>query len=292
MNKNIILPDLIIESGEQKTISPRVLHQYENILIKEGGTLFIERNSSQWCVMIAKQSIIIDGELYYRNFKKSTNPIVYKFPDGKIIEHQYNNQSLGGTGGNGGYSRGGSTIKEGGNGALGTSDYGGGGGSCGGAIIQGPQSRGGSRGNNAVDWRGAPPAAEGGFGKTGGNGAKLLNQNGGLLFLSADKFGGNGKITLNGNHGESGLKGTDGSEPGPRGEHGAGGGGGGAPGGEGGRCIIVYKELLSEPIIHVKGGFGGLGGGVGRNPNNATSGSRGEDGESGYYDYIHFDQWV
>lgn len=287
-----LLPDLVVESGETKTISPRVSHVYENIIIKPNGILFIESNSNQWCILTAKQSIIIDGDINYRNFKKSDTPFVYKFPSGKSIEHTFSNQSLGGTGGNGGYSRGGSTISEGGRGAFGTKDYGGGGGSCGGAIIQGPQSRGGSRGSDAIDWRGAPPATNGGFGQAGGNGGKQLpHPNGGLLFLSAVKFGGTGKITLKGNNGVDGTRGSVGPEDGPRGEWGSSGGGGGAPGGDGGRCIIVYKELLSEPSIDVRGGIGGQGGGVTGNINNATSGTRGDDGTTGYYDYIQEDQW-
>ncbi|HLF53269.1 hypothetical protein [Flavobacterium sp.] len=286
------LPDLVVEPFSTVTLPAR-LHQYNNIHIKKNGTLKIQENSSQWCILWVSGTVICDGNIDGRNHKIGPRVVKGITPDGKSIEHEFVNQATGGSGGSGGTSRGGSTNVNGGTGAYGTNLFGGGGGSAGGAKIQGPSSGGGSIGQSATDWRGAPPAAIGGRPESkGGDGGILgLYSNGGLLFIYCNKFVCDGGIYLYGNDGQAGTIGYSGDEDSPRGRFGGSGGGGGSPGGEGGRFVLVTDESPANFRLDVKGGIGGKRGHIGTNPNGAQPGIKGNDGQAGFQDNYTLDQW-
>lgn len=285
-------PDLTVKSGKVEKLSPRV-HYYNNIHVEQGGYIQIPENSSQWCILWVTGNVIIDGFVF--GIKQKIGPRIIKgyTPDGKLIEHEYLNQAMGGDGGYGGTSRGGSINVQGGAGANGSNSFGGGGGSAGGAIIQGPSSTGGSGGINAIDWRGAQPASIGGqTGGKGGDGGKLGTfTNGGLLFIYCNKFSCSGYIHLYGEHGQDGGEGYPGSEGGPRGQFGGSGGGGGSPGGEGGKFILVANEKPDQFYLNLNGGIGGKRGNIGKYPNGAQPGSKGEDGQSNAPDFYTVAQW-
>lgn len=252
------LPDLVIEAGETRTVLAR-LHQFKSVHIKRGGILQIAPNSSRWTMIWAEGDVIVDGNIIGQGCARTIHPLTDRTPDNKVITHQYANQAEGGQGGLGGYALvPGRGTAAGGRGAVGTVDYGGGGGSPGGVHFLGPSTRLGSNGIDATAWRGGPPTPDGGYGKAGGDGGRVGAYPNGcpLLLYAGTTFKGNGQIRLAGLPGASGKPGAEGGDS-NRGDQGA-GGGGGAPGGEGGRLVVVAINFENDPNVMLDGGRGGL----------------------------------
>jgi hypothetical protein len=143
-----------------------------------------------------------------------------------------------------------------------------------------------------VDWRGAEPAADGGYDTRGGDGAELgRHPNGALLLIySGGRFAGDGLFNFSGSDGKAGQEGKYGADS-NRGLRGGGGGGGGAPGGDGGHLIVVAKDLDHQTTLVAEGGRGGPGGAAGSPKRGSSAGTAGEDGHTGMFDEYTHAQW-
>lgn len=282
--------ELVVEAGKEKVLAART-HQFSRIHVKPGGRVVITPRSSRWSIWWVTGEVVIEGTVIGRDFARSPNPITDVTPDGKSLTHKFESTAEGGTGGSGGAASRGET-RAGGSGARGTIDFGGGGGSPGGIHILGPQTRLGSEGLSASDWRGAEPAPDGGYDRRGGDGARIARHpNGALLLIYATgKFSGDGVFDFAGQDGLEGSSGSSGTTS-NRGQVGGGGGGGGAPGGDGGRLLVVAADIQNNTRFDALGGRGGPGGPAGPPTYGATAGRSGENGNAGYMDEIPLDEW-
>jgi hypothetical protein len=260
----------------------------------KGARVVIAPQSARWSIWWAEGDVVIEGAVLGFHFSRSVTPIIDSTPDGKTISHQFYNAAEGGHGGAGGtsaiYGKG---TTQGGLGARGTATYGGGGGSPGGVHIQGPSSYVGGPGQTALDWRGAPPAANGGYAHAGGNGGRSIRHpNGALLMIRTNGlFRSLGEFNFSGQNGEDGRAGSAGADS-NRGYHGGGGGGGGAPGGDGGRLVIIAADFDNRGTFKADPGIGGRGGSSGSPSHGATGGAKGDDGDQGFIDEIPINQWT
>jgi hypothetical protein len=287
------LTNLIVQPGEEKVLTAR-LHQFSDIHLMKGGRVVIAPQSARWSIWWVEGEVLIEGAVIGLNFSTSATAITDSTPDGKTISHQFLNAAEGGTGGAGGTSGipGGHTS-QGGLGARGTAKYGGGGGSPGGIHIQGSSTHIGGPGQTAIDWRGAPPAANGGYDYRGGDGGKSpRHPNGALLVIrTKGNFRSVGEFNFSAQRGEDGQAGSAGYDS-NRGWIASGGGGGGAPGGDGGRLVIIAAAFDNRGQFKADAGIGGRGGAGGSPAHGATAGTKGENGDQGFLDEIPIDQWT
>lgn len=277
--------------GVSKEIPAR-LHTLDSLTVEAGGTLNVQANSSRWTILWVKGDVTIHGVVTARQFLATAGTVTDKTPDGKLIEHRYPAEAVGGSGGDGGVaSQLGAGSRNGGRGATGTTQFGGGGGSGGGIFIQGPSTRLGGEGRSATDFRGAP-LADGGFQNRGGDGVRANPyRSGGLLMIYCGgvcNFKG-AVFNLTGSNGEDGRNGGSGTNS-TRGTQGGGGGGGGAPGGDGGHLIVV-GDNLSQAVVSLAPGAGGNPGKPGQPAFGATPGYPADAGQAGLQDHYTMEEW-
>lgn len=258
------LPDLIVKSGETRSISAE-FHPYRRLHIEPEGSLIVIPQSQDWLILDIAEDAQIHGAIRFNDFASDGNPFSATLPDGSTISHTFRRR-WGGRGGNGGNASG----QAGGAGAPGGEGYGGGGG--GGAVNKKYQGRG--PGNPGVGSLGGMSWDNTVRGGNGGKATEFLN--GGLIFINV---GGvltcvDDVIDLTGRPGPNGLNGANGVAT-PAYGRGNGGGGGGGPGGEGGVLIVRANRIASLPTTLLRGGIGGAPGKSG------LGGFGGENGESG-----------
>ncbi len=284
-----ILPefnDLVVTRINSPYIHENGQFIYQNLIVEEGAVLIFE-NYDKWIKILIRNDARIDGKIILRNWKNGLGTVPEVAPDGQELTHTYKEDKVGGKGGSKRYPGARRGTYYDGNGAEGTPDYGGGGGSGHGLSNNLPRNGSGPNGGQAShnDTR----YARAGNGGDGGNGKSPA---GGLLYLKINGTlsSNSGQIIATGSNGKNGNAGgnsrcinwrravIDCSHPGN--------GGGGAPGGDGGAIYIYCTSVSSLPDIDVSGGRGGSGGPGGITLNHRSSeirfqGNTGEDGQNG-----------
>lgn len=290
------LPELLVKSGEQRSIIQRT-HKFKRVIIEKGGTLMIVGVSRQWCIIDCEEDFICQGTIVGRGVPYGSTPINATTPNGTQLSYSYPTMALGGRGGAGGNSvsdtrHDNARHGTGGRGESGTLDNGGGGGGGAGAMFCAKcrQSK-VQNGENASNYRGGfGGQVDHKEGAKGGDGARASrNRNGALLYIKTKNFDGTGGyINLSGIDGSSGSSGEKAYRDNYSGSAaGNGGGGGGAPGGDGGILIVEYNNLTAETRVNTQPGSGGSEGQAGSGPGiNGRAGYRGDDGEGGYVDWV------
>jgi hypothetical protein len=290
------LPELIVKSGQQRSITQRI-HNFKRVRIEKGGTLKIVGVSRQWCIIDCKEDFICQGTIIGIGVPYGSSPVNAITPNRTQLSYSYPTLALGGRGGSGGNSVANTRHDSarrgtGGSGATGTLDYGGGGGGGAGALFckMCRQSK-VQNGENASSYRGGfGGQVDNKEGAKGGDGVRAKrNRNGALLYIKAKSFDGTeGYINLSGLNGSNGSNGEKAYRDNYSGSAaGNGGGGGGAPGGDGGVMIVEFNSLTAEARVNIQSGSGGSEGQSGNGPgNNGRAGYRGDDGEVGYVDWV------
>tara|TARA_B110000211_G_C13952865_1_gene496999 strand:+ start:30 stop:935 length:906 start_codon:yes stop_codon:yes gene_type:complete len=282
-NESIALEELIVKTGEVKSINAGIHPPFSRIEIQKGGTLKCIEGSS-WLMIYSKGDFILEGTIVCQDYKTGLKNISGKSPkpDNQILEVIYPENKIGGKGADS-YPL--QRVETRGKGALGTREYGGGGASGRSPLCRNNScksydangSKGGVNPNSFV--------AEGGNG-----GRKKEYQNGGCIYLKIDGqlISDRGRINIQGSNGETGKAGENSTTiNGPRGHvynMSPGQGGGGAPGGDGGLLVIKIdaNNIITKPRIYNSGGTGGRRGLNGESPTGRRNSQQiADDGEVG-----------
>lgn len=302
--------DLIVESGETKSIAAGSIKDYNNVNIKSGGTLIIDGASSQDPTVIGVvNDFILNGtvvaQAVYDGGAKSIS-----LPRGGSFSYTIT-QANGGAGGAGGKRW--DSALVGGAGGLGTNGFGGGGGGGTGSTFSvtagGAGGSGGAAGyscgsstlltngmitlGDGGNAAGAQVSGSGG-GSGGGNGCTLMASSSGagggggmkgkhglgLYIQVRNSIKGNGTFIMSGQKGFNGGNSSGGTRA-----NGSGGAGGGGAGGSGGVLKIKASNNESNYTVNRLKGAGGIPGSVATpstyNGNTGGYGSAGSFGSSG-----------
>lgn len=262
---------LVLPENVSCNLSART-YQYDRISVGQNAKIKVNPRQTQWLILYAHGDVTLNGTIEYQTLVAPGGPITATAPDGRLLEYEHPRTAIGGAGGSGGQ---GCSAGIPGEGAQGTSQYGGGGGGGSYAWV----GKFTHDGDDANEFRGGQKWIQGGNG-----GRASRTPYGGLLYLRGESIvaGGGAAILLNGSAGENGGNGQKGKRWCDKfGQKGPSGGGGGAPGADGGYALIAAKKLVGGINVETSPGMGGTGGSANRP---AQAGFPGDTGESGYWD--------